>query len=106
MQRALVWLIFTLTLGNQPTYAQDTIEARQGRAFAQSTCAVCHGIVLGAPSPVAGAPNFHTIAATPGMSPLALRVMLETPHRSMPNLQLSADELRDVTAYIMSLRAK
>lgn len=42
---------------------------------------------------------------TPGMSPLALRVILETPHRSMPNLTLTADELRDITAYIMSLRS-
>ena len=106
MQRALVWLIITVALGNQPTYAQDTIQVRQGRAFAQSVCAPCHGIVPGAPSPIAGAPSFHAIAATPGMSPLALRVALETPHHSMPNLMLSADELRDVTAYIMSLRAK
>lgn len=106
MRRALVWIVVTLTLGNQSAYAQDTIQARQGQAFAQRTCATCHGIVPGSPSPVAGAPNFHTIAATPGMSPLAMRVALETPHHSMPNLQLSADELRDVTAYIMSLLAK
>jgi mono/diheme cytochrome c family protein len=106
MQRALVWLIITVIFGNQSINAQDTIEARQGRAFAQRICATCHGIVLGAPSSIAGAPNFYAIAATPGMSPLALRVALETPHHSMPNLVLTADELHDVTAYIMSLRAK
>ena len=48
--------------------------------------------------------NFYTVAGTPGMSPLALRVALETPHHSMPNLMLTANELRNVTAYIMSLQ--
>jgi mono/diheme cytochrome c family protein len=100
-----MFLIITAMFG-QLSRAQDSLEARQGRAFAQRICATCHGIVAGAPSAVAGAPNFYSIAATPGMSPLALRVALETPHHSMPNLMLSADELRDVTAYIMSLRGQ
>ena len=106
MRRAFAFLIFTIMFCNESAYAQDPIQARQGRAFAQRTCATCHGIVPSAPSPVAGAPNFHTIAATPGMSPLALRGALETPHHSMPNLMLSPVELRDVGAYIMSLQTK
>jgi len=96
--------VLALLLGSQAANAQDSAEVRQGHAFAQRICATCHGIVLGAPSPVAGAPNFYTLASTPGMSELALRVALQTPHHSMPNLMLTADEMRDVTAYIMSLR--
>jgi mono/diheme cytochrome c family protein len=104
-----MWRAFRLTamailLTGGPACAQDSSDVRQGRAFAQRTCAMCHGIVLGAPSPVAGAPSFFTIAVTPGMSPLALRVALETPHHSMPNLALSRDEMQDVIAYILSLR--
>jgi mono/diheme cytochrome c family protein len=95
---------FTVLLISQAADAQDSLEVRQGRAFAQRICATCHGVVLGAPSPAAGAPNFYTLATTPGMSELALRVALQTPHHSMPNLMLTADEMRDVTAYIMSLR--
>jgi mono/diheme cytochrome c family protein len=106
MRRALALLILTIIFCNESTYAQDSIQARQGRGFAQRICASCHGIVPGAPSPVAGAPNFDAIAATSGMSPLALRVALDTPHHSMPNLMLSPTELSDVTAYIMSLQAK
>jgi len=104
MRRALALLIVTILSSTPSARAQDSFEARQGRAFAQRVCATCHGIVLGATSPVAGAPNFYTIASTPGMSELALRVALQTPHHSMPNLMLTADEMRDVTAYIMSQR--
>jgi mono/diheme cytochrome c family protein len=106
MRRLLGPLILATLAVYQPAYGQDTLEVRQGRAFAQRTCVTCHGVVTGAPSPVAGAPSFQTIAATPGMSELALRVALETPHHSMPNLMLSADEKQDVIAYIMSLRPR
>jgi mono/diheme cytochrome c family protein len=104
--RSFPLLLLTILLTSQTAHAQGSLEVRQGRAFAQRICATCHGIVLGAPSPVAGAPNFYTLASTPGMSELALRVALQTPHHSMPNLMLTADEMRDVTAYIMSLRPK
>jgi len=85
---------------------QDPKDVRDGRAFAQRVCAICHGIQLGQVSAVAGAPSFYTIAATRGMSPLALRVALESTHRSMPNFAFTADELRTVIAYIMSLQPR
>jgi mono/diheme cytochrome c family protein len=83
---------------------QDPRDVTQGRVFAERVCAGCHGIQLGQPSAVAGAPNFYTIAMTPGMSPIALRVVLETPHHSMPNFPFSDEERRTVIAYILSLR--
>jgi cytochrome c len=104
MLRALSLTFFVMLLAAQPARTEEAIEARQGRALAQRECAPCHGVVPGAPSPAAGAPNFTTVAMAPGMSPIALRVALQTPHHSMPNLMLSPDEMRDITAYIMSLR--
>ena len=98
-------LMLAILLGDQSAQGQDSFEARQGRAFAQRMCSECHGIVPGATSSVAGAPNFYAVANTPGMSPLALRVALETPHPSMPNVMLTNEELRDIIAYIMSLRS-
>jgi len=82
----------------------ETKDVRQGRIFAERICAGCHGIQLGQISAAAGAPNFYTVATTPGMSPLALRVVLETPHHSMPNFPFSDEERRTVIAYILSLR--
>ena len=104
MRHRLALLVFAILVGSQSAQAQDSLEVRQGRSFAQRICSGCHGIVQGAPSAAVGAPNFYIIASTPGISPIALRVALETPHHSMPNLMLTSDELRDVTAYIMSLR--
>lgn len=108
MRRAIGLGLATLIFAAVPVCAQDaepdTKDVRQGRVFAERVCAVCHGIQPGQPSAAAGAPNFQTVAMTPGMSPLALRVVLETPHHSMPNFPFSDEERRTVIAYILSLR--
>ena len=100
----------TLLLAALPVRAQDapaeSKDVREGRVFAQRVCAICHGIQLGQVSTAAGAPNFYSIATTPGISPLALRVALETPHHSMPNFTFTEDERRTVIAYILSLRPR
>jgi hypothetical protein len=44
------------------------------------------------------------IAATPGMTSIALTAALLTSHRLMPNIMLEPDERRDVIAYILSLK--
>lgn len=108
MTRAIGLGLAILILAGAPVCAQDAEQdakdVRQGRIFAERVCATCHGIQLGQISAVAGAPNFYTIAMTPGMSPIALRVVLETPHHSMPNFPFSQEERRTVIAYILSLR--
>ena len=53
---------------------------------------------LGAPAP------FPVLAATPGMTTIALTAALLTSHRLMPNIILQPDERRDVIAYILSLK--
>jgi mono/diheme cytochrome c family protein len=78
-----------------------------GLAFARTICAECHAVESkAASSPNAAAPTFQRIANVPGMTETALYVALQTPHRTMPNLHLEADELRNVAAYIVSLRTK
>jgi len=114
MQRAVrLASVLALLLAAAPALAQpsaqaptETNEVRQGRALAVRVCSICHGIRLGQPSTAAGAPNFYTVAMTPGMTALALRVALQRPHHSMPDLALTNDELRNVTAYILSLRPR
>ena len=82
--------------------AQD---AAQGLALAKQVCAVCHAVDrTQARSPNGAAPRFEDIANIPGMTATALIVALQTPHRSMPNLILQPDEMRDVAAYILSLK--
>ena len=85
--------------------AQDVGQPAKGLILAKQICSVCHAIdKTQARSPNDAAPRFEVIANIPGMTTTALIVALRTPHRSMPNLILEPDELRDVAAYIISLK--
>jgi mono/diheme cytochrome c family protein len=87
-----------------PVRAQNVSEQLKGAAFAQQVCAECHAIHAGQPrSPNGQAPTFETVAKTPGMTAIALTAILRTSHRTMPNIILGDDDLRNVIAYIMSL---
>jgi mono/diheme cytochrome c family protein len=50
------------------------------------------------------APTFASIARQSGMTTAAIQVFLSTPHTRMPDFTLTRTEIRDVSAYIMSLR--
>jgi mono/diheme cytochrome c family protein len=77
-----------------------------GRAMAEVMCAVCHVVdTRGAKGPAyTTAPDFVSIANTGRMTPTVLRSFLSGPHPTMPLMKLSEDQLREVTAYIMTLR--
>jgi mono/diheme cytochrome c family protein len=89
-----------------PTAAlcQEQGDLAHGRAFAQEVCTPCHQVI---PQQfalrIASAPSFAAIAATPGMTEMALKSFLASPHPTMPNLVLERQEAADVVAYILSL---
>ena len=86
-------------------HAQTAGDAAQGHQFAQQICSECHTVEKGhRPSPNGQAPNFETIAKTPGMTAIALIAVLRTPHRNMPNIIIADDDLRNVVAYVLSLQ--
>jgi mono/diheme cytochrome c family protein len=86
-------------------HAQSGGDPAKGRAFAQQICAECHNIEKGRrPSPNGLAPNFETIARTPGLTAIALTAALRTSHRTMPNIIIPAEELRNVAAYLLGLQ--
>jgi mono/diheme cytochrome c family protein len=86
--------------------AQDIGNIRQGLQLARDVCGACHAVRAGETrSPLATAPSFESIAKTPGMTVAALAFWLTAhSHPTMPNLILSSQQLRDVSAYILSLR--
>jgi cytochrome c2 len=87
--------------------AQEMGDAKKGATLAQSVCAECHAVgKIESRSPNAKAPTFLSVAATRGMTEMALRVWLQSPHPTMPNVMLDADEKDDVIAYILSLKRK
>lgn len=86
--------------------AQELGDAARGLAYAKENCANCHAIDPNEDVPaIDGAPAFLSVAETPGMTPTALIVWLQTPHPNMPSIFVPADNLDDVIAYIMSLKS-
>lgn len=96
-----VFLVFAATSGR----AQEVGDAEAGHAFASRLCAICHAIgPEDRESPNASAPTFRRIAEEPGMTATALFVFLQNPHREMPDLILAPEDMRNVIAYILTLK--
>ncbi len=87
-----------------------------GRTFALLACTGCHVVVPDQPfkpiySGSSQPPAFKQIANRPNITAASLQHYLETlpavPENShMPNLGLSSEDLRNVVAFILSLRDK
>jgi mono/diheme cytochrome c family protein len=89
-----------------PAAAQSPGDAAKGARLAFGICAQCHAVGRGsARSPDPMAPRFSSVATTPGMTDMALRVWLLSAHPTMPNFVLTKDETDDLVAYIMGLKA-
>jgi mono/diheme cytochrome c family protein len=106
MRILVVAAVFTALATVTAVQAQEIGDIRQGRRFALDVCASCHAVRAGQTrSPLATAPSFEEIANTPGMTAAALNFWLTAhSHPTMPLLILSSQQVRDVSAYILSLR--
>ena len=104
-----LYLTVTLILGvavfTSNIHAQELSEWQRGRLLARQICAECHAVGKNQfRSRNSLAPSFVAVAATPGMTAMALNAFLHTPHRAMPNLILSDDEVAGIISYILSLK--
>ena len=61
-------------------------------------------LVRNDPGPDHGPASFVTIANSPGMTETALYAFLQTSHQNMPNIRLEPDEIRNVVAYVLTLK--
>ena len=94
-------VVASLFAGNAAR-AQD-VEA--GKHIAQTWCSGCHRITAEGPKTGSDAvPSFSSIAQEESTTAISLAAFLSTPHPRMPNYVLSRTEMRDVSAYILSLR--
>jgi hypothetical protein len=79
--------------------------ATQGLAYSRAACADCHQVEPTGPEPAySGAPAFHKIAITPGMTSIALTAWLHSSHLNMPQLIVPRDRLDYLLAYFDYLR--
>ncbi len=114
MKRALIFVIAALV--TKPVLAQEPLnpdEVQKGRQFVALVCSYCHVAtpeqkVLPVRQPPAK--SFETIANQRNFSAEWLRNFLSTTHRDidnpsgMPNPRLMDFEIKELTAYFMSLR--
>jgi len=78
-----------------------------GLDFARGHRAACHYVEKDwVDLYVNEAPDVFEIAVQPANTGMALRVILQTPHRRLPNFILEPTERDDVISYILSLRAE
>jgi mono/diheme cytochrome c family protein len=105
MKELLLAGVVTFGLSGSAEAQEADIDA--GKAYAEQVCAACHAVLANEQiSPLPEAPTFQSVADTPGMTEMALSVWLQSSHPTMPNIVLSQDELRNVVAYIRSLKRK
>ena len=99
----MVYFIIATTAGT--AQAQESGNIRQGLTLAREACAPCHLVVKEeGRSTNPDAPTFETIARTSGLTSAALTLMLQTSHNNMPNIVLKGDDLKNIVAYILSLK--
>jgi mono/diheme cytochrome c family protein len=103
----IVSAVFSILGMVAASQAQDIGDVQLGRQLALDVCASCHAVRAGATqSPLATAPSFEEIAHMPGMTEAALAFWLTAQsHPTMPNLILSSQQVSNVSAYLLSLRA-
>ncbi len=75
-----------------------------GGQLAHEVCAACHLVARDqADDPEIG-PSLIEVAEHPASTEMSLRVYLQTPHATMPNIMLTPDETDDVISYILTLK--
>ena len=106
MRTLIVSAVFSILGMVASTQAQDVGEVQQGRQLAIDVCASCHAVRAGqTQSPLAKAPSFEEIAHMPGMTAAALAFWFTArSHPTMPNFIFSPQQVRNGSAYILSLR--
>jgi mono/diheme cytochrome c family protein len=85
--------------------AEEVGDRTRGLEYARKNCASCHSVSPHeGQSIVSDAPDFVSVANTPGMTPTAIAVWLQTPHPNMPNFIIPERDIDDLAAYITSLK--
>ncbi len=99
---AAVWLAAMAGTAGAQSVAGDV---PRGRDLAERLCTNCHNVKAEQTGPMrADVPGFPSIANRPGVSAEILAGRIIIPHPAMPGVQLTVRELRDIVAYILSLK--
>lgn len=97
--------VVALTLGVLADEKKEWVaDAKRGQRLAERFCATCHAIDSAYKGAVvAGVPSFLSFTKLPNRR---IAGALIAPHKPMPNMQLTRNEISDIIAYIIDLRRK
>jgi mono/diheme cytochrome c family protein len=106
MPTAVLAIAAALSCLGPPAEAQTAATLARGRELAERSCGGCHAIDGGSGSIVQGTdvPSFRAIAGRPNQTAEHLKAFILTPHRPMPGIPLSLNEVDDIVAFVQSLR--
>jgi cytochrome c len=87
-------------------FAQQGLASRErGQGLAARLCINCHIIDRDTSGGMrTDVPSFPAIAKRPGVTAERLAGSIIIPHPAMPDASLTAGEIRDIVAYILSLK--
>jgi mono/diheme cytochrome c family protein len=99
------FLMFAMLCGLAAAQSAQAQDAGAGERIAQSWCSRCHLVDSGQQKGGSDAvPTFSSIARRASTSQASLTIFLATPHRGMPDFNLTRAEIQNVAAYILSMR--
>lgn len=98
------WLVVICVIVPGSVEAQTRGDRENGRVIAERWCAACHLVGPDQTSAAADIATFMEIARAAPDDLSALEGFLADPHPVMPDMSLSRTEIRDLIAYIASLR--
>ena len=93
-------IILALSAAGGTAWAGDPVE---GGRIAERWCSSCH-VASNRSGGTDAVPTLESISNDPRRSPEWVRQWLNDPHPPMPDLSLTRAEIRDLLAYIASLR--
>jgi mono/diheme cytochrome c family protein len=104
--RVLIGVLVALAFDTAPARAEPPGDPGRGHDLARQLCSSCHLVSPEQRGPVPdGIPSLMAIAGRPDAAEdHLLGVLVSPPHPAMPAPPLSRQQMRDVAAYILSLR--
>lgn len=96
-------LLAVATALTSPVFGQDrTGGVAAGHHLAKVLCSDCHQVDGDDPLLPTGAPPFADVAALTSTTALSLRVFLKSNHETMPNYQLTPEQIDILVEFILS----
>lgn len=102
---SLTKIALALMLAASSVAQATAADADRGKRLTEQSCDQCHVIGNGNRGTDA-APPLPVIAQQKGKDPQWIKTWLVAPHPPMPNLNLSRQEIDDITAYLTSLNQR